>query len=87
MKPDDVPARASAAKDAGAGRAGPDVLVMPEPKLSRAFVCPDCGQSLALDYDPSRDRQPMPAMFECPACEAGHIVDLPGTLKQARKQA
>ena len=59
---------------------------MPAPKLSRAFVCPDCGLAVALDYDLSRDRQLSPALFECPACEAGHIVDLPGKLKLIRRQ-
>ena len=57
----------------------------PAPSLSRSFVCPDCKQALALDYVLSRDREPAPAMFECPACEAGHIVELPGTLKRVRK--
>jgi transcription elongation factor Elf1 len=57
----------------------------PVPSLSRTFVCPDCKQTLALDYGVSRDPEPAPAMFECPACKSGHMVDLPGTLKRVRK--
>ena len=58
---------------------------MVAPALSRAFPCPACGQALALDYEPSRDRLMMPALFECPACEHGHIVELPGPLKRVRR--
>ena len=57
----------------------------PVPSLSRTFVCTDCKQTLALDYAVARDPGPAPAMFECPGCKAGHMVDLPGTLKRVRK--
>ena len=61
--------------------------VLAFPNLSRAFVCSTCGQAIALDYDLASDRQPVPATFDCPSCEAGHVIDLPGTLKRVRKAA
>ena len=58
---------------------------MAAPALSRAIICPACRQALTLDYELSRDRLSTPTLFECPACETAHTVELPGPLRRVRR--
>ena len=58
--------------------------LMPTPTLTRAFACPSCRQTLALEYRPAADRVPIPTLFDCPGCGESCLIDLPGPLRNIR---
>ena len=54
----------------------------PTPKLARRFTCPQCHVEMALEYEPDLGGQSVPTMFECPTCDHGMSVELPGQLRR-----